>query len=203
MTHHHLDVVLAVGLVPVDALLEVVRPCAVMLLGHRAVVGSILSKPGVHGVSVAEFVEVYVVDRRDGEAVRQTYLGGTCAVEHVALGVVRVQLVVAQGVRLREVGASNADHASFTIVVAVDVRLLVIDDVAVGVADIQRIDGRHVRGGEHVAGAASRAIVAQVVAAIVAIAHVAAQFQPRLCLVAGVHARGETLVVRACGKSIV
>ena len=200
---HCLDCVLAEGLAPVETLLDVVRPVAIVLLADDTLRGGILSEERVGGECVAVFAHEDVVDGGEGESERESDLDITDGVHHVTLLVVGVELVGRQRVRLAEVGTVLSVDGAVAIVVKVEARVGVIDEVAVLVADIDGINRGEVDECEGVARTHRVAVVAKLVAVPVCVVGVGAHLQPIGNLIVGLQAAGDTLVVGGHGDTVV
>ena len=94
MTEHHLNIVLAINLMPVDTLLIVVRPCTVVLLVHHTITCSILTEVWVGSACRTAFVEIYIVDRSKLETIRQLNFSKASSVKCVSFCIVCIQFSI-------------------------------------------------------------------------------------------------------------
>ncbi len=195
MTGENRHVVCAELVAPVQELLEGVVDGAAVALGEHTVCGGVLAVPGVGELGRACLVDVDVVVGCELEVFEEAHFEVAGGVEGVAFGAYAVEDGLRQGVGLAVDGTFEAGVVFVAVVIALEA-VGVNEDVAVGVADIKRIDGCYLGGGgKHVARRCGGAVFVESAALEVGVAHVGAHFEPVFCLGLGGEAAGEAFVV--------
>ena len=143
MSEHHLYVVLAVLLVPVDALLEVICPCALVFLCYRAIRRGILSEERVGCAGVTPLVEIHIINRCNGKSIRKCDYRSTRTVESVAFCIICIKEVGGNRVTLCK-ERTERRNSTVAIVVTYQARSIVVYLLAICIADVHWIDRRDI-----------------------------------------------------------
>ena len=187
----------------VQQLLQVPREQAAVTLGYSTTGGIELSIVGVVNVSGTIFVSVQGSVNGQGQTLVDIEIGKGVTRELVTLVVAGVQTAVLYGVCVRDEGTVHTTVLSVSVVEHLDaVRVVLV--AAVGVADVEGIDGSHTHGhSPDVTAAACATVVTQRVGIVTGKAGVHTHLNPGLQHIVSLQTAGETLVVRSLGQTFV
>ena len=179
-----------------NQLLQVVVIGALVVFAHLTACAFPLAVVGIQHRGRTGFVQV----ERTVDGNLQTFDGRdvneSVGRQGVAFGVAGVQLVVHDGVGIADERTGQAGILAATIVHHVEA-IGILHDAAVCVAHIEGIDGGNLRGEcPYVTRRRTATVVGQRVVVEAGVRHVAAYLHPRLHLVVGLQAGGQTLHVR-------
>ena len=140
VTSHQFNVVLTKEVFPVHALLEVIGPHTLVLLYYLTVQVGILTKVWVGCISITPFTKIDAIDRSYCESIGQAKINRSSTIEGITLCILFIQLIRRNRVRLAQIRTNQTHRGTITIVITIQLRILVIDNLTIGITNIDRID---------------------------------------------------------------
>ena len=211
VTQHHIEVMVADLLGVVENLLQVEVEIPLMPFRDHAFFAGELSEPGIRNRGGAGFVERNAGVEREFEILEEGDVDISRTVESIAFGFLFVETRIREGVAVGEERTLHTGIVAVAVVVELDA-VLVVHDITLAVADVERIDrtdGRRIS--ENVARRVTGAAVVDLVVAEMRVVGIGAELEPLLGLIVHaqtgritVHVRvvGDTFVVQIAERSV-
>ena len=139
MSKHHLGIVFAEHMVPVEHLKEVVGPCAAVSYSYRTTVVGRLSEDVLTQAILTLLVKHSGVACRECEVFEETYLSRTGDVERVAVVAVGTELYVIKRVSRTIHRTYQSVYGSVSIIVLRQTGGCICHDVALSITYVERI----------------------------------------------------------------